>query len=86
MSENIEKGVGPFEQAVGDLTDLTGEERDIAIWNSALRWASENAHLEVVDEFTGEITEAKLESMDLMDEIYQVSKSSILSAMEGRTK
>jgi hypothetical protein len=42
--------------------------------------------MEVVDEFTGKITEEKLESMDLMDEIYQVSKSSILSGIASEGK
>lgn len=82
MQEN-QTSHSPFRETVASIKHLTGSERDKAIWNAALHWASQIAHLEVVNEFTGEITDAKLESMDLMDEIYQVSKSSILSGLEG---
>ena len=72
----------PFTEAIAELGNLAGVKRDKAIWNAALRWASENAYLEVIDEFTNEIVEPKLDSMDLMDEIYQVSQSSILQGTE----
>jgi hypothetical protein len=42
--------------------------------------------MKVVGEFTGEYTKAKVESMDLMDEIYQVSKSPILLGKEGEER
>ena len=83
MNEENQSSHSPFEEVIMSLAHLAGIERDKSIWNAALNWASQNAHMEVVDEFTGKITEEKLESMDLMDEIHQVSKSSILSAMEG---
>ena len=83
MNEENQTNQSPFEETITSLAPLTENERDKAIWNAALSWASQNAHMEVVDEFTGKITEEKLESMDLMDEIYQVSKSSILSGTEG---
>lgn len=83
MTDEKEEGLSPFEAAIKDLALVTGKERDKAIWNAALSWAAQNAYMEVVDEFAGKITETKLESMDLMDEIYQVSKLSILSAIEG---
>ena len=82
MTEENQRSPSPFEGTTTGLAHLTGSERDRAIWNAALYWASQNAYLEVMDEFTGEITEAKVESIDLMDEIYQVSKSSILSGIE----
>lgn len=82
MNEEIKTNNSPFEEAITSLAHRTGSERDKAIWNAALYWASENAYMEVVDEMTGKITEEKLESMDLMDEIYQVSASSILCGIE----
>lgn len=72
----------PFLEAITGLETLLGAQRDKAIWNAALKWAGENAYLEVIDESTGEITEPKLASMDLMDEIYQVSQLSILQGLE----
>lgn len=86
MNEETKTSNSPFEEAIMSFVNLAGSERDKAIWNAALYWACQNAHMEVVDEFTGAITEAKLESMDLMDEIYQVSKSSILAGIEGGGK
>ncbi len=82
MTEENQRSPSPFEETTTGLTHLTGKERDRAIWNEALYWASQNAYMEAIDEFTGEITEVKVESMDLMDEIYQVSKSSILLGIE----
>ena len=82
MNEENQTSHRTFGEVIMSLAHLAGIERDKKIWNEALNWASQNAYLEVVDEFTGEITEAKVESMDLMDEIYQVSKSSILSGRE----
>lgn len=82
MTEENQRSPSPFEETTTDLVYLTGSERDRAIWNVALYWASQNAYMEVVDEFTGEITEAKVESINLMDEIYRVSKSTILSGIE----
>lgn len=83
MNDKPAKELSPFADYVTTLTHRSGLARDKAIWNAALEWASEHAYLEVIDEFTGKITEAKLESMDLMDEIYQVSKTSILQGIEG---
>ena len=82
MTEENQRSPSAFEETIMGLAHLTGSERDRATWNAALYWASQNAHMEVVDEFTGEITQAKVESMDLMDEIYQVSKLSILSGID----
>jgi hypothetical protein len=82
MKEENQTSHLTFEEVIMSLAHLSGIERDKTIWNAALNWASQNVYLEVVDEFTGEITEAKVESMDLMDEIYQVSKSSILSGWQ----
>lgn len=86
MNDENQTGRSAFEEAITSLDHLTGNLRDKSIWNAALYWACQNAHMEVVDEFTGAISEAKLESMDLMDEIYQVSKSSILAGIEGEGK
>lgn len=72
----------PFQEVVIGVTHLTGSERDRAIWNAALYWAIQNVHMEVIDEFTKEITEAKVNSVELMDEIYQFSEFSILLGIE----
>lgn len=82
MTEENQRSPSPFEGTTTGLAHLTRSERDRAIWNAALYWASQNVYMEVVDEMTGKITEEKLKSMDLMDEIYQVSALSILCGIE----